>query len=72
MSECERISECSFINHTMVDKPGMVRLYKKNYCMGDRSQCAIYLMAEVMGPEKIPEDMCPNMIHKAEEIIANG
>ncbi|MCK5039120.1 MAG: hypothetical protein KAS16_08485 [Thermoplasmata archaeon] len=71
MPECKRLGACPFFNDEMADKPGMTKLYKKNYCMSDSSQCARYMVAEVLGPEGVPPDLYPNMINKVDEILAS-
>ena len=70
MPECKRLGACPFFNDKMADKPGMTKLYKKNYCMKDSSQCARYMVAEVLGPEGVPADLYPNMTSKVEGILA--
>ncbi len=70
MSECKMLEACPFFNDRMADKPGMAQLYKKNYCMGDSTQCARYMVAEAIGPENVPADLYPNMIQRVGAIIS--
>ena len=70
MPECKRLGACPFFNDRMVDRPGMSKLYKKNYCLKDNSQCARYMVAEAIGTDNVPLDLYPNMIQRVGSIIA--
>ena len=33
--------------------------------------CARYLVAKVMGPEAVPDDLFPNMLERAESLVGD-
>lgn len=70
MAECPSFLTCPFYNDKMADKPGMTGVYKKRYCEGDNSLCARWKVSLTVGKEKVPSDLYPNMMDRAEKIIA--
>jgi len=70
MADCELLAGCLFFNDKMSMEEGIGALYKKNYCQGDNSKCARYMVAKSLGREKVPNDLYPNMHQEAEELIA--
>jgi hypothetical protein len=72
MAECELLKGCLFFNDQMSVESGVGALYKKNYCQGDNSKCARYLVATKLGREKVPENLYPNMLERAREIVKEG
>ncbi len=69
MAECEKLSACPFFNDKMVSKPGIATIYKKHYCFGDNKECA---RSQELGKEKVPVDLFPNDMERAQKIIASG
>ena len=70
MEECKLLAGCAFFNDKMPIDSGLGRLYKKRYCQGGEwLKCARYKVAEVLGRDKVPIDLYPNMFDKAEKII---
>jgi hypothetical protein len=57
--ECELIKTCSFINKKVKDMPRISKILKKNYCNGDVSKCARYMVFNELGVDKVPFDMFP-------------
>ncbi len=51
---------------------GMGAMYKKKYCKNDNTSCARYMVVKALGREKIPANLFPNMIDKAEKTIKAG
>lgn len=49
---------------------GLGKLYKNRYCLGNKEQCARYMVLIKLGVEFVPIDLYPNMHMQAEEIIA--
>jgi len=43
---------------------GIGALYKKNYCQGDGSECARYMVTKKLGREKVPIYLYPNMFDR--------
>jgi hypothetical protein len=55
----------------MKDKPGMTVIYKKKYCLGtEKNNCARYHVRNAIGKEKVPPDLYPNQIERANKLIA--
>ena len=50
MATCEKLSKCPFYNDKMDINKGLGALYKKNYCEGDKTKCARYIVATNLGP----------------------
>ena len=44
---------------------------KKQYCQGDKSTCARYLVCTKNGPEAVPGDLFPNMLDRAKAILGS-
>ncbi len=72
MADCELLKGCLFFNDKMPAETGLGALYKKNFCQGDNSKCARFVVAKALGREKVPTDLYPNMLERANEIIAKG
>jgi len=49
--------------------PATANMMKKRYCLNDNLQCARYTVFKALGREKVPKDLFPNQIEKAQEII---
>ena len=69
MAECECLSACPFFNDKMSDVPATAQMMKNKYCLGDKIQCARYMIFSAIGKEYVPSDMFPNMRDRAEKII---
>lgn len=69
---CEKLEQCPFYNDKMPIESGLGRLYKKNYCEGDKTKCARYIVVTTLGKEYVPENLFPNMIDKARSIIQSN
>ncbi|NQT26263.1 hypothetical protein HQ585_12975 [candidate division KSB1 bacterium] len=72
MADCELLSGCLFFNDKMPMETGLGALFKKNYCQGDNSKCARYIVAKKLGRDKVPTNLYPNMFDEAEKLIAQG
>ncbi len=69
MSECEKLSKCAFFNDRMANMPATAEMFKKNYCLGDKTVCARYQVA-ITGKE-VPVDLFPNQTERAKQIIGS-
>ena len=49
--------------------PPMLELFKRKYCLTDKSNCARYHIFKALGEDLIPEDLYPNEREKVEEIL---
>ena len=69
MAECELLEKCLFFNDKMKDMPLMADILKERYCKGDNSLCARYRVFKALGRDKVPADLFPLQIEKAQELI---
>ncbi len=69
MADCKMLGGCIFFNKTSGQ---LAETMKSQYCKGDFSKCARYMVATTLGREKVPQTLFPNMQSKAQEIIKNG
>lgn len=70
MADCELLAGCLFFNDKMKGTEGLASLYKQKYCKGDNSQCARYTVFKKLGRPAVPEDLFPNMMDRAMQIVA--
>jgi len=56
----------------MANMPGTAAIIKKNYCQGDNSNCARYMVFKSLGREAVPIDLYPNQVTRAKTIIDAG
>ena len=70
MADCPYIKACPFFNDRMKDTEGMGKIYKNKYCLSVYAECARYMVCTAKGKEAVPVTMYPNMLKKAQEIIA--
>jgi hypothetical protein len=70
MANCELLLACPFYNEKLKALPGLAEGLKKLYCFVEKPVCARYMIAKALGREKVPLDLFPNEIEKAENIIA--
>lgn len=71
MAECECTPRCPFFNGKMAQlMPAVVEAMRKQYCLGDNSDCARYMVRKALGkPEAVPEDLTPNQVALAQQVI---
>ena len=69
MSDCTLLPTCIFFNDKMANLAGMADLYKSKYCKGDNSNCARYRVFSALGREKVPTNLYPNDLERADAII---
>jgi hypothetical protein len=69
MAECQLLKNCLFFNDRMPGTSGLGAIYKRNYCQGDNSKCARYVVAKSLGREKVPPNLYPNMWDRAKQIL---
>jgi hypothetical protein len=51
---------------------GLGAMYKKKYCLDDKSTCARYMVWQQLGRSAVPKDLYPNMLSQANKIILTG
>jgi hypothetical protein len=69
MADCALLPGCIFFNDKMANMPGMAELYKSGFCRGDNSTCARYKVFGALGREKVPADLYPNDLDRANRIL---
>jgi hypothetical protein len=69
MADCELLAGCIFFNDKMPTMPTMTAMFKKNFCKGDSSNCARYMVFKALGRPSVPPDMFPNMTDRARALI---
>jgi len=69
MSDCEKIPTCPFFNDNLKNMPETAEKLKEKYCHENYSLCARYKVAQVLGSEKVPGHLFPNMADTAEFIL---
>jgi hypothetical protein len=72
MADCELIAKCLFFNDQMAEMPDMAELQKNKYCRGNNSICARYKVFKELGKDKVPKDLFPFDIKRAEQIISDS
>jgi hypothetical protein len=72
MPECECTPRCPFFGGKMSQiMPVIVEAMRKQYCLGDNSNCARYMVRQALGsPQAVPEDLTPNQVEVAKQVIA--
>ena len=70
MAVCECLEKCPFFNDKMANMPAMADLYKKNYCMGDSTHCARFMVFKAKGRDAVPADLFPNNVEKANALLS--
>ncbi len=69
MAKCVYLEPCPFFNDKMAEQPATAELYKQRYCLGQQTECARYLVREMLGKECVPADLLPNSLRRAEDLI---
>jgi hypothetical protein len=68
MADCELLPGCIFFNDRMANIPATAELMKVRYCRGINSNCARYTAYKKLGREKVPPDLYPNDLVRANNI----
>ena len=72
MEDCELLKRCTFFNDEMETEHDFADEFKKQYCRGDKSQCARYMVYKALGREKVPSYLYPDEKDGAGRIIEKG
>jgi len=70
MANCECMGGCPFFNDKMKDTEGLGAIYKKKYCLGDKLQCARYMVFKKLGKPSVPVTLYPNQHDQAKQILS--
>lgn len=69
MESCDCLQGCPFFNDKMPIDRGIGKIYKDRYCLKNFNDCARHKVFNVLGKEKVPVNLYPNMFDRAESII---
>lgn len=72
MADCICLPRCPFFNDRMASKPAMATMYKQQYCQGDSTHCARHIVFTALGREFVPENLFPNQVDRAKQILAKA
>ena len=67
--ECEKLAKCPFFNDQLGAMPAVTGLLKQTYCLGDKTQCARYIVS-ARGIQ-VPPDLYPNDTARARQLLRN-
>jgi hypothetical protein len=70
MANCEKLSSCAFFNETLPNMPITAQYLRNRYCLYNYLDCARYIVSQTLGKDKVPPDLFPEELTKAERIIA--
>lgn len=68
---CENYTWCPIFGESIRMDKGLVLLFKKIYCKGDKSLCARYKIYISLGRSKVPYNLYPNMNYIADELLSS-
>jgi hypothetical protein len=71
MADCELIEKCIFFNDKMQGMPTTANNMKRRYCQGDSEICARHMVFASLGREKVPADLFPSNVERAQQILSN-
>jgi len=68
MAGCERLLKCSIVNDS-TEGTVSVEMVKEKYCNNNYSACARYMVLKSVGGDFVPNDLMPEQVERAKEII---
>jgi len=72
MADCECLAGCIFFNDQMKGLESITTLMKSRLCQGDNSACARHMVFKALGKPRVPPDLFPNEVDRAQALIAAG
>lgn len=72
MAACEALDHCPFFHDRMVNMPAVVAIVKQHYCLGDNSECARFMVRGALGAGRVPKDLFPDQLIRAQDLIKRG
>jgi len=69
METCEYWSSCALFNEFQEKRLLTLDEIKEEYCAGNYSRCARYMIHRTHGPRKVPNSLLPKDIHMANKIL---
>ena len=68
MAGCERLLKCQIVNNPN-EEVVSVKKVKEKYCNTNYSACARYMVLKSVGADFVPNDLLPDEVERAKEII---
>ena len=73
MANCECMQGCPYFEKDLMKQlPDVLKLRQEQYCLGDNSTCARYMVFKALGKSNVPLDLLPSQVEKARVIIKNA
>ncbi|MFC2155629.1 hypothetical protein ACFLRB_03965 [Acidobacteriota bacterium] len=72
MLGCERLDKCPMMNDSKIGTPSDFEKVKEKYCTDNYENCARYMVLSAVGGDFVPNDLLPEQVEKAKEIIAEA
>jgi hypothetical protein len=70
MPDCECLERCPYFRAELFQEISTIKeLRIQKYCKGDNSRCARYMVFKALGKGKVPDDLIPTQVKRANEII---
>jgi hypothetical protein len=69
MPQCEKLEKCPFFQDQMKGMESVANLMKEQFCLGDKSKCARYLVSSAGLP--VPADLFPAEFERAVALCEN-
>ena len=69
MPDCDLLSGCIFFNDRMADMPSTSTVFKMMYCNDNFEGCARYAVRTAAGKAAVPDDLFPNQMERAIEML---
>lgn len=69
MAGCERLAKCPIVNDVVYGSTADFEKIKTKYCYNNYSECARYMVLAAVGGDFVPNDLLPEQVEKAKEII---
>jgi hypothetical protein len=72
MSDCEFHDGCAFYAGAPTTVPADAEALKQSYCLSNPLHCSRFLVANALGPDRVPGDLMPPEKDRAYLLIAQG
>jgi hypothetical protein len=72
MAECPSLSTCKFFTGKMERMPSVSLYLKRQFCQGDNSTCARWMVLQALGKGSVPDDLFPNEPKRAYNLISKA
>jgi methyl-accepting chemotaxis protein len=67
MPNCEKLEKCPFFADRLANMPTIAEVLKKQYCLGDKTTCARYIVS--LAGKPVPSDLFPNQTSRIPELL---